>query len=445
LLKPRAALRARDWARFARTPLRFLALMGSVAPMLAMAQNQPLLIDPELPDDFDRGRNVSVVDQPRPGYDPIGIRLGALRVFPRVELSAGASDNVYFRPTNRVSDVYLAVAPSVRVAGDFSSLTVNLRAEAELRRFLDETLRNENTWSIQPGARLNIADEFRLFVDLRAARRVETVFSGEVDSDIAVLSRYTNLYGRLRGQYEAGQARATLAIDHTIFDFSPVELASGVVRSQAERDRRITRVTAQGEYAFSPSMSAFAQVNYGNTTYKRPLAGGQPNRDSAGWRISAGVNLDLSQLLRGSVGVGYTWRNYDAPIYEDIDGFSVETKLEYFPTQLTTFTLNLRRTLLDSNLGSSQTFFDNRASLRVDHALLRNLILTAEGQYGVQDYFGSDVKAKIFSVFGGVDYALSRSISLNAFLRFRNRERSTLGLDTQYREFQGAIGLILRR
>lgn len=428
--------------RLARNSACILLLMGTMTPTLAFAQSQSLLIEAELPDDFDRGKNVSVREQPRPDYDPIGVRMGSLRVYPKLELSAAATDNVYFEPGDGISDGFLTVSPSVRVSGNFSPLTLNLRANANFRRFFDETTRNEDTWNIQSALRLDLADEYRLLVDLRAARRAETPFSGEVESDTAVLSRYTNFYGRLRGQYEVGQFRATLALDHSVYEFGAVKFKDGTVRSQAERDRDVTRATGQAQYAFSPSLAGYVQLNYDNTSYDRLLPNGQPNRDSDGWRVSAGVNMDLSRLLRGTIGIGYKWKNYDSPIYDDVDGLSVETRLEYFPTELTTYTLDLRRRLPDSNLGSSRAFFDNRASLRVDHSLLRNLIVTAEVEYGIQDYIGSEDKTDIYALSGGVDLALSRTISLNVWVQYRDRKRSRLDSTNNYSEFEGGIGLV---
>ena len=203
-------------------------------------------------------------------------------------------------------------------------------------------------------------------------------------------------------------------------------------------------MTAQGEYAFSPSLAAYVQGNYSVTKYDLPLANGQPNRDSKSRRIIAGVNLDLSRLLRGTIGVGYMWRNYDSPIYRDINGFSVEAKLEYFPTQLTTFTVDLRRRLSDSILGTSRAFFDNRIGVKVDHSMRQNVIVTAEAQYGVQDYIGSDSKTDIFSISGGLDYALSRSVSINTSVRYWDRKKTDLGLASHYGEFQGDVGLTIQ-
>jgi hypothetical protein len=419
-------------------------LIALAIPASVAAQSQALLIEAELPDDFDRGRNVSVQQQPRPGYDPIAVRVGELKILPKLELSAGASDNIYASPINPISGTFVRVAPSVRLSGDFTPLHVKLGAQADLLRFIGNSPRNETNWRVEPSAELDLADDYKIGLDLRAMRQTERPLAGEVDPEIAVLSHYTSFYGRLRGQYEAGQLRATIAVDDSIYNFSPIETPSGPVINQDDRDRNVLRFTAQGEYAVSPSLAAYAQLNHGRTSYENALAGGLANRDSTGWRATAGVNLDLSRLLRGTIGVGYTWRNYSSSLYDDVSGFSAEARLEYFPTELTTVTVGLRRSLQDSGLGSSHAFFDNRVEGRVDHALLRNLIVSLSAQYAIQDHLGLESTAKAFLVAGGTEYFISPNISIKGWLQYLNRDRHILAISKELSEIQGYLSLTIR-
>lgn len=421
-----------------------LTVVVLTLPSAALAQVQPLLIQPELPDDFDRGRNVSVREQPRPGYDPLPIHFGNLQISPQLEIGGGASDNIYATQADRTSSAFLRLAPSLRLSGEFVPLRVKLVAQAELWRFIANGPRNETNWRVEPSAEFTVADDYKISLDLRALQQTESSLLGEVDPDVAVLSQYTNFYGRLRGQYEAGQLRATVAIDYSVFDFDPIELPGGPVLSQAERDRRVVRATAQGEYAVSPSLSTYVQINFSETSYDDALANGSPNRDSTGWRASTGVNFDLSRLVRGAIGLGYTWRRYDSALYRDVSGFSAEAKVEYFPTDLTTLTVALRRRLHDSSIGSSQAYFDNRISARIDHALLRNLILSLEGQYGFQDYVGLDEEADLFALGGEGRYLISKNLSLKVWLQYMDRMRQSSTASRGYREVNGGIALIVQ-
>jgi hypothetical protein len=64
---------------------------------------------------FQRDRNVTVRDRPRPNYDALGLRAGSFLIFPKIEASEAHEDNVFAEETNEKSDWVTSVAPSVRV------------------------------------------------------------------------------------------------------------------------------------------------------------------------------------------------------------------------------------------------------------------------------------------------------------------------------------------
>src|ERR1700740_3685110 len=85
----------------ARGSCAAVALLCSASSISAWAQ-ETLLIEPSLPDDFDRGRNTSVLQRERPDYDRIGVRAGSFDVFPQVTVGLGYSDNLYYTQENAV-------------------------------------------------------------------------------------------------------------------------------------------------------------------------------------------------------------------------------------------------------------------------------------------------------------------------------------------------------
>ncbi|WP_336966217.1 outer membrane beta-barrel protein [Sphingobium aquiterrae] len=423
-------------------------LLGSLACCYASsahAQSETLLVQPSLPDDFDRGRNISVQQRARPDYDPIGIRSGAFNIFPQVETSLAYSDNVYYSDNNTVSDGSITVAPSVQVVSDWSRHQLRLRGNARLTRYFDETLRNQNPWNLGALGRVDVGDTLRFIPEVQLAREFENPFSGETTADQSALSNYLRAYGSLRTEYSSGQTKLTLSVDDTNYDFSTIELRSGTIRDQSDRDRNIFRVTGQAQYAFTPSMAAFAQLGYRKTDYPHLLLNGDANRDSDSWVIIGGVNFDLSALMRGTIGVGYIRRSYDSPLYRNVDGFSAEAKVEYFPTELTTVTLAARRTIEDSFITTTSGYFDNRASLRIDHELLRNLILSAMGEYAKQDYIGSKQKVDVYRITGSGTYLASNWMSFSLNLAYTGRSANDIALGQDFNEFRGQVGVTFKR
>lgn len=335
--------------------------------------------------------------------------------------------------------------PSARLRSNWDRHQVQLQASGAFRRFFSNAIRNEDSYNLGALGRLDVGDSLEITGEGQYAQQFETPITGDVASSLAVLSQYKRDFLSLRGQYGMGQGRLTLAADRSHFAFDPIRLPNDVVIDQQNRDRTLTRATAQAEYAFTPSISVYGQLSYGDTSYDTLLAPGVANRGSDSYRFIAGTNFDLSSLVRGTIGLGYAQRNYNSPLYEDVDGLSVEAKVEYFPTELTTYGLNLRRVIEDSNIGNTNAYFDNRASLRVDHELLRNLILNAVGEYAQQNFIGSNRKTTFYRAAGGARYFMNRLLGLQMQLSYIKRDASGEDLGQQFNEFRGQLTLVVQR
>lgn len=424
-----------------------LALMGCGGLMHAapvLAQSETLLIQPALPDDFDRGRNVSVTQRTRPDYDPIGVRAGSFNIFPEVNLATGYSDNIYYDSSNRTGDGFVSVSPRLRVQSDWSRNGFVLTADSTAERYFSHPLRNQTPWGVRALGFVE-AGNFRFTPEAQISRQYESPISGQTLSSQAALSNYLRKYAGFRTEYAAGQTKITVAVDDANYAFNTIEAQSGQRINQRDRDRNIARVIAQGQYAFTPSVSTYVQGEWTRTVYDVPLLTGNPNRDSNGYRIIGGFNFDLAGLMRGTIGAGYIRRDFDASqIYKASSGLSVEAKIEYFPTELTTFTLNLRRVIEDSNISSTSAFFDNRVRLAVDHELRRNILLGAYGEYAKQDYIHSSSSVDVYRVGTTGQYLVNNWLRFNFNLGYTGRSSSAVA-GRKFDEVRGLIGVTLMR
>ena len=420
-------------------------LSAGVMATPASAQDTSPLITPDLPPDYDRDRNVSVTERARPDYDPTGILVGSFQVFPRVDTGIGASNNVYLDDNGRRGDAYLQFTPQFTARSDWSRHQVMVRAVGSFRRYLDQTPLNQSAFDLVSQGRLDISSSGSLTGQSRISKLYESPFNGEIRSDLSVLSRYLRTTLRGSGEYTAGRVRGEVTADYTKFDFDNIDLPDGGTLNQKDRNRNMTRLVGELQYAFSPSASVYGKLSYDDTNYTTRLLNGDPNRDSTGKRVAVGLSMDLAGLLRGIVGVGYSWRDYSADIYKDVDGVSVEVQLEYFPSVLTTVTLGAERTIRDSSLSGTNAFFDNRLSLKVDHELLRNMLIGAGIDYARQDYIGSPQKNDVWQAEVQARYLVSRSISLAGNVDYGKRTSNDIAGGRSYDEIRGLISVTFQR
>jgi hypothetical protein len=414
------------------------------APQLAAAQTENILIEPSLPPGYDRGRNVSVQERPRPDYDALGIRVGSVLVYPRLDVGGGYSDNIFLSESDRTGAVYAVVAPSVRANSNWSRHLVSASASGVFRRFAGNAVRNEDNWSTGVLGRLDATTDARVTAEVQAGRLNETPFSGGVESEIPALSNYRYNLASVRAEYEPGRNRFAMAYNRSTYDFSDFELGDGTVFRQGNRDRTIHGFVGQVERAMTPTTSIYGQISYSDTAYASELAPGIANRDSKGYRVVAGLSMDLPAFLRGTVALGYTWRNYASAVFPSVQGLSGDAKLEYFPSELTTFTLRARRLIQDSSLGSASAFFDNRLTLTVDHELLRNLILSSTADLAVQNYIDSPEELTVYRLGGRGRYLISRQLSADVIGTYSHREREVAAAEGNLNEFRVEATLSLR-
>lgn len=415
---------------------------GSALPAWAQSGNTTL-VDVTVPDNFDRGRNQSVLERPRPDYDPQAVRVGSFNVLPSVEAGVGASNNVYQTNDDKQADAYLFLKPVVIAASDWSLHSLEFAASGNLKRYLDETPRNLSLFNVRTGGRLNLPDGFTVFGEARYNREFESAQTGAVQvSPTGAFSTYDQLYLALRGERQVGQSRITLAYDHTDLDFKSVKIGGSQRIDQSTRNRTIDRVTGRVEYAFTPSVALYGQASYEKTDYSIPIVALGGNRDSDGVRVLGGISFDLAGFMRGKVGLGYGSRNYNLPIFDSVSGFSADVKVEYFPTELTTVTFAASRTIEDTAIGSTSSFNDTRTSLRVDHELLRNLLLHGLAEVSWQDYFEDILKARNYRLNVGVEYLSSSRLKTRLNLNGYHRTDNGTGASNNFYEKSGELSVV---
>lgn len=411
------SLMLRHWVAVAAAPTLLLVTASASAQEL----DNDLTIQAALPQDFNRGRNVSVQEQRQPDYIALGLRLGGFTLNARVTSGAGTTSNTYLTSQNKNASAFLAQQASARLSSQWSRHSLQLSATAVERQYLGESRRNEDLWALDGSGQLDLLSALTIESNVNVSRRLENLFSGEVAPTVAALSQYRRDYALLRSTYTQGRARALVTIDQASFRFFPVDLVAGGERDQSARDRQISRLTVQLEYARSPSVALFAQASATRIDYDNRPAVGLQKLGSKSIRVLGGINVDIAGQIRGTIGVGYSVRNYDATLYKTVSGLLGEVQLQTFPTQRLTLGIDGRRTIEDITAGAIRPSIVTRASISVDYELLRNMIISATGSYVNQRRNGDTFRGT-----AGGRYLLTRRLSLQGTASMNRRVASSI-------------------
>lgn len=413
----------------------------------AHAQQSPTqspLLATDIPFELDRGRNVSVMSRPKPELEPQGVPVGGLRLYPSLTVGADYSSNVYGATDNGVSDVAALIAPKVELRSDWGRHFFKVEASGDFRRFASETLRNQDGYDVDAQGSVNVVGDSTIYGYAGIQRTYEAQYSGAFPANSASPVPVTRKMAIARGTYVQNRIRLTLNLDYTNLDYKDNEALSGERIDEDFRDRDVARVSGRAEYAITPDTAVFVQASYAKSNYDSPMVA-QPQRDNSEVRLLAGLAFDLTSLIRAGIGVGYVSRDYDSSFYPRMTNVAVDARLEYFLTQLTTITVLGRRAIEDSIVGASPGFVATTISGRVDHELLRNLILYAGADYEDDNFAAITRKDSQYRLTGGALYTAYRNLVIEPNVTYVDRKSRGELAGQSFNELRFVLKTTIRR
>jgi hypothetical protein len=394
-----------------------LAVAGAGVPSV-QAQVQPQQVT----------RGETVMERSRPELDPLGVPLGGFLLFPSLSVGESYRDNIFDTESGKQSDGITDIHPALRLQSNWNRHSVALFSDAHVDRYIDHPKEDFEDYTVGGSGRLDVVG--RSFVDLTSSyNQLHEDRASPDDVRGIEPTRFTDTKVNLGGT--AMLNRVALRLDGR-FDrylYSNVQSASGATINNQDRNRNEGRVTLQAGYELAPLREVFVRGGYDRRAYDNERDDLGFARSSNGYEIGVGANYDLTGVTFAELFVGYRNQSYDDARLKDASGIGASAKLIWNVTRLTTVTGGLERTVEESTLAGASGYFATRATLRVDHELLRNLILHAQGLYGNDDYEGiarTDDHAE--AGFGAI-YQMSRNFALSGDYAFRARMSNIPGQD----------------
>ena len=393
---------------------------------------------------FKRDRNVSVKERPKPGYITDGIPAGSFRVQPQLDLQTEFNDNIFATEINEQSDTIFIIAPSVQAKSDFGRHELifggNVRhqeyAEVGTESFTDYGANIDGRLDVKRGTYINAGTNYQKAHEGRSAAGLASGSLEPIEFDI------TNFYGE--AVHETGRIRASVSGGFGKWNYEDGELIGGVEGDQDFRDRDIIDAGLRVDYAISPDTAVFARARYQDQQHDFVVPGGVP-RDQDGYIFDVGADFDLTNLIRGEVGVGYINRKFDAPLTPDFDGLSYSAKVDWFATPLITVSGNGSRSVNASGIVASPAFVDTSVGIGADYEYRRNIIISAGYQFSDQKYRGIDRSDKRNVLTAGATYLMNRNVGFSASV-VRNSLSSDGALSqSDFGITQVRFGLTLKR
>lgn len=362
---------------------------------------------------FARDRNVAVRERPRPGYEALGLSVGAFALYPLVQIDAEHNDNIFAVATGADSDWIVRIKPEISLESGWSRHALGFHARANISRYQDFDAENFEDWSVGATGRLDITRAANIAFGYDHSSVTEPRTSSNAPASTREPVSYDLDAAFLAVSRTSGRLKLSGRGDVRSFDYADAVTLGGTIVDQDSRDRTITSLTGRADVALSPATALFVQATSNARDYTTAISPLLPARDSDGYEILAGVNFEVSALARGEIAVGYIAQDFDAPVYEDIDGFGARAQLEWFPTQLTTVSAYASRTIEDSGLTGSGGYLSTAVGARIDHELMRNVLLNGEISLARDEYDDIGREDERFQASIGGTYLLNRNLGVS--------------------------------
>jgi len=362
------------------------------------------------------------------GYQPRAITLGAFRAFPTLHAGVGYDDNIYRDDNNLVDDMFYNVGGGLTVESNWSVHMLNLVGGFETLWYNDFEDENRTAWNAGSNARLDVMRGTD--INLSAMYRQQFEARNNPNTGVSPVEPLeydvTHFAGSIR--HKPTVLGVEVGGFYDIYDYSNARLSGGGFLSNRDRDHDEYGVYGRVTYDASPGYAVYGRVGYNEHEFDLPFDRSGANRDSSGYTIDAGLDLEVTRLLQGHLFVGYYTQDYIAPL-DDVDGFRFGAALDWFPTNLMTVHLAASHALVDTTLIGASTSAQSQVGVSVDYELLRQLVLNAGVNYLWADFEGAARSDGYLDAFVGGRYFMNRYIALGANYRYGQRESDVPGQD----------------
>jgi hypothetical protein len=399
---------------------------ATAAAVLLLAGAAPGFADPLLTRDTQ-----GVMTRPRPDYDPKGLPLGGFRGFLTADLHGGYDDNVVrqdiglSRGSAFFDEKLGAVLQSqwsrhaLAIYGNVDAMQYTALPHESQTNF---TAGGDGQYDISRGIDATAGGSFAA---LHEARQ-----SPEQPGNALDPTAYRQGDARYALEYHPYSFAVQVGGSYQRKDYSATRISGGSLLSNTDRNEDLYGAFVKTAYEFSPGYAAFVRADYNDRSFDLLLDRNGFHRASHGYDVNGGLDLMLTDLLRGEVFVGYIIQNYKGTVLkplQNISGVDYGVSLDWYATPLLTVHATAAHTVNDTILSGASASEDQSGGVSADYEFAENIIIQGNAGYRDSQYSGGVRDDKYTDVGIGMKYLLNHYMSLNAGYTFENRKSSVVG------------------
>lgn len=370
----------------------------------------------------------TVVDRPRPELDPLGLPVGPFFFYPRAEIDEAYNDNIFASRSATKDDFITVLAPSFDLRSNFGTNALNLSAGAAISRYITHSAFDTEDYFLKGDGRLDVDNVHDFHGALNFQRLHEDPGSPDVAGGAAEPVHYST-YGATAG-FEQTKLRVVYSADLSAQreEYEAVPSVGGGLIQESDRNNWAYELALRGGYEFQTGYQAFVRGTVNMRDYDH-AALGAPGRNSHGYRADVGTRIDLTGVTYVEAYVGYLDQIYDSNALGSVSGYDVGANVVWNVTELTSVSGKVERNVQDAPVSvvgttASPAYLHTAVGVRVDHELLRNLLLNGQLTFANDDFHGLNRTDDDYLAGVGAKYLLNRNFYLGATYTYEHRDSS---------------------
>ncbi|MFV0644561.1 MAG: outer membrane beta-barrel protein [Sphingomonadaceae bacterium] len=361
-------------------------------------------------------------NRPQPDYDPQGVDVSGVRIFPAIGITGNYDSNVLTRSQGGEADFSATVLPSVRIEKIRSNAVLRLNAQAGFRRYASLDRQNDNSWSVNFNTAFDLPSDLKLTTFNTWSRSSASRGTFENNLQVGDPLRVERLGSGLKLQRRFNRLGVSGGFSAEKSDFDDVTLDDGTTIDQDFRDGSRISGTLRADYAFSPRFSVVADGRFDRFDFSDPRPAS--NRDAKAWAATLGGRYEISRLFHVEAGAGYRQHNFDSPALKTISGLALNARARWYPSRLISVRFDLSQQTTTSVYDTVSAVTVTSAALSGDYEYRRNILLSASVTRSNESYGGTGGHSNLTTIGSSATWSANRWMRLTGRVSYETRSNS---------------------
>lgn len=373
-------------------------------------------------------------------FVPLGTRLGNFLLFAALEADGDYNSNIFASP-EALGDYALELRPSARLASDWSSHALEIRASGDLSFHQKFTTEDDRAYLVEALSRLDITRRSNIqaaFAHELAQESRSAINASSVGTRPDVVVNRARLAGNQQFNRLTVQVRG-ITIDTRYGN----DILNGQVVSNADRDYTLLEGAVRPQWEFNPNLFLFSDISFNKRDYPTAAFSDGFNRTSEGERYRVGLSFgNTGEFLRGSVSLGYGNQTYETPPLPAINALLFDADLTWRLSAITSILFTAATEVAETTTNNAGGVLERQYAIEARHNFSTRLVGSLGATYYNRNFVGGDLTEQQSTEAAGLEYYLSRAFVL--FGRYQHMNFYTTAENGNYSVEEAQLGLRIR-